>query len=439
MKKVSSEMKILTLLLFPIIVLAILHHMVTGFTIYNDGLGYYSYVRSIAIDHDVDFQNEWKWYNQSFSKFSDVPRGVNFPETRTPTGKIDNVYLIGSSLMWSPFFLAAHIPSLILNRLGMNIQADGYGLQYEIAIGVANIIYGFIGVLLIYKLCRRWFSRKISFLAAATTWYGTALIWYHAIEPSMAHMNSVLLTTLFVYIWYSTLDRRTRLQWILLGVILGLIYLVRQQEILFGLLIGFEWLGKLIPKIDFNRIKTAFFEGMLFGIGLLATLIPQMFVWKSLQGSYIAYSYSQTDGYWYWTFPQLHQIFISGEAGMWRVPAMVLGLLGIILLARRTKNKAIWYFFAIMLADMIVTSAWTGWTYGYGIRFLLGLSVFFALGLGEIFERFSSRFGNKLSFALAAVLIAANFLNMLTFLLGEVASKVPITEISGVIMRILFG
>ncbi len=223
MKKASKEIKLLAAFLLPVIAVIVLHHFATGFTIYNDGIGYYSYIRSAVIDRDLDFQNEWKFYNSSHSKFSSIPRGVNFPETKTPKGYIENIYLSGSSIMWAPFFLTAHASTILLNAFGAGIDANGYTILYEAFIGLANLVYGFLGLL--------------------------------------------------------------------------------------------------------------------------------------------------------------------------------------------------------------IMSAWTGWTFGYGIRFLLGLSVFFALGAAETIERLKARIGMKWVYAIFALLIAANFANMTLFLLGEVTSKVPLSEI----------
>ena len=65
---------------------------------------------------------------------------------------------------------------------------------------------------------RKWFSKKTSLLATIGIWYVTVVLVFHAIEPSMAHINSLLLSALFVYFWYNTLGKRTEKQWFLLGL-----------------------------------------------------------------------------------------------------------------------------------------------------------------------------------------------------------------------------
>ncbi len=429
MKGVSKEIKILAALLLPVILVLILHQILTGFIIYNDGIGYYIYARSAVIDKDLDFMNEWEHYESQQSRFSNVSRGIEIPEIRTPKGLIDNIFLIGNSVMWIPFFLAAHaITSLF------HLEANGYGILYELGIAAANLIYGFLGILLMYKFCRKWFDRKSSFLAVVGVWYGTAAFWFHAIEPSMAHINSLFLGALFVYFWHSTLGKRTKLQWLALGALLGLIFLVRQQEILLGLLIAFELLKKLTSRFDLNQIKDILAESVTFGAGLIAMLIPQILAWKYLYGRFFVYSYGNINQYWNWTFPQLVPFLLSAESGVWRIPVLLASIIGLFLFASRVRGVA-WYFTAVVLAEILLTISWTGWVDGYGVRFLIGMSVFFALGAAEVIERLRARIGMKWVYAIFALLIAANFVNMLLFLLGEVTSKVPLSEIPRVLIN----
>jgi len=233
----SSEFKLLLVFLVPVAALLVLHYFMTGFVVYNDGRDYYAYLRSAVIDHDINFTNEWAYYNSAHSRFSSQQRADNFPQT-TKTGYLENIHPIGSAIMWSPFFLTAHAASLLLNFAGLPVRTDGYGFLYEMSIGIASLIYGFLGTWLVYKFCRKWFERKTALLATIAVWYGTAVFWYHSVEPSMSEMNSIFLIALFANFWYNTMWKRTKVQWLLLGLLLGLIFLVRHQEILLGLLPG---------------------------------------------------------------------------------------------------------------------------------------------------------------------------------------------------------
>ncbi len=438
MKKVSVQTKILFALLAPVIAVLILHHLATGFTIYNDGIGYYSYLRSAAIDKDLNFSNELRFYNASYSKFSSAPRGANYQEEKTPKGYIHNAYLIGSSVMWSPFFLTAHAATAILHSLGADIEPNGYTILYEMSIGLASLIYGFLAILLMYKFCRKWFGRKTSFVAVAGIWYGTSFFWYQAVEPSMAHMNSVFLGALFVYFWHSTLGKRTKPQWLMLGALLGLIYLVRQQDALLALLPGFEILKSLLSKAEAGK---AIGRATILSAGAFAALLPQMLIWKRMYGSFLVYSYSnvtwqgQQGG---WHAPRLLELLFSAEAGIWRVPLLLLSLVGLILFAKRVRGFT-WHFLLVAALGLTVISMWTGGLAGgYGLRPILGMSVLFVLGTAEIIERMKTIIGLKWVYAIIAALIAANFINMALFLLGEVMSRIGPKELISIGLGRLF-
>ena len=83
-----------------------------------DSPSYFVYLRSAAFDHDLDFANEWaEWGYQE--------------QPLTATGHRRNVHAIGSALVWSPFYAAAHIYVLATRLLGGRAYAaDGYAIPY---------------------------------------------------------------------------------------------------------------------------------------------------------------------------------------------------------------------------------------------------------------------------------------------------------------------
>ncbi len=431
MVKIGFDVRLLLLLSIPVAVLMLLHYFVTGFVVYNDGRGYYMYLHSAVIDHDINFTNEWDYYNTTYSRFSSAPIAINVPPDKTAMGIPDNIYLIGNAVMWLPFFLASHLAALVLSQLGMAVVADGFGVLYDAGIGLASFVYGLAGIWLIYRFCRKWHSYRVSLMASILVWYGTSAFWFHAVEPSMAHMNSLFLGAVFATFWYDTIGKRTLFQWALLGMLLGLIYLVRQQDILFGLLPILE-----VARAGLHGAWKSVKGLAFFGMGALAAVVPQMLVWRSLYGKFLVYSYAGTQKYWHWTFPQLIPFFLSPEAGMWRVPALLVSLIGLLAFARKVKGVA-WYFVALVVFEVLVTSAWSGWNVGYGIRFLLGMSVFLALGCAEFLRKFELKFGSKAAFALIFALVLANFVNMTLVMLKEVTSKVPLSEFPNLIRSLL--
>ncbi len=88
--------KILILLFF--MTLPLVNPWVRG-----DGVGYYAYVRSLLVEHKLDFTNDWRAGNESFTMGRIHADGSLDRQQYTSTGRIDNHWAIGPSMLWAPF------------------------------------------------------------------------------------------------------------------------------------------------------------------------------------------------------------------------------------------------------------------------------------------------------------------------------------------------
>src|SRR5215217_4714258 len=74
-----------------------------------DEIEYFSYLRSAAFDRDLEFGNEYQHF------YDADPAGLagfkaTFLDGREPqTGRHINFAPLGSALLWSPFYLLAHL------------------------------------------------------------------------------------------------------------------------------------------------------------------------------------------------------------------------------------------------------------------------------------------------------------------------------------------
>src|SRR5579863_5296472 len=93
--------KILLLLFF--LTLPLVNPWVRG-----DGVGYYAYLRSLLIEHRLDFANDWRAANESFTLGRVEPDGSINPLQYTRTGHLDNHFTVGPSLLWAPFIVPVH-------------------------------------------------------------------------------------------------------------------------------------------------------------------------------------------------------------------------------------------------------------------------------------------------------------------------------------------
>src|SRR5215208_3501960 len=120
----------------------------------SDEVQYFSYLRSLWFDHDVSFDNEYRYFYE---------RGVahtpgfeeNFLQRTTPTGLRENFGTIGSALMWSPFYLAADVMTRLWRVTGSELPADGYSRFYIAAVAYGSAVYAFAAILLSILAARR--------------------------------------------------------------------------------------------------------------------------------------------------------------------------------------------------------------------------------------------------------------------------------------------
>src|SRR5215207_4519089 len=164
---------------------------IDGQLIGSDGVAYYVYARSLVIDHDLDFTNEFTYFQLKPAAF-----------VRTATGYIGNKYAIGPALLWMPFFLVAHAIALAARVFGWNVAADGYSYLYQSAISIGSIVYGALGFWLAYVCTRRMFSQIAALMAVGLLWLASNSFYYMAFEPSMSHMVSLFSVALLLTIWF---------------------------------------------------------------------------------------------------------------------------------------------------------------------------------------------------------------------------------------------
>jgi hypothetical protein len=183
-----------------------------------DPVGYYSWIRSMIIDMNLDISNE-------FNHFGTIQRGFS------PTGYAYNEYPIGSALLWLPFFLLAHFVTRIVGMSGFHVVLDGYGAQYIWAVSLGSVLYAFVGIVLIYRLCRQFFSTASSALAVASVWLSSPLLFYMYCHPIMSHANDFFAYSLFLFVWYKTSLLNINKAAVMRGASAGLCALIRQQTL----------------------------------------------------------------------------------------------------------------------------------------------------------------------------------------------------------------
>jgi len=92
----------------------------------GDGVGYYAYLRSVLIDHDLRFENDYLAGNQSFVLSRVDAQGRLLPNEYTRTGYVQNHFSVGPAILWAPVLMVVHVAVLLANFAGVHVPADGH-------------------------------------------------------------------------------------------------------------------------------------------------------------------------------------------------------------------------------------------------------------------------------------------------------------------------
>ena len=189
----------------------------------GDGVGYYAYLRSALIDHDLNFENDYLAGNQSFVMSRVDAQGHLLPEMYTKTGHVENHFTVGPAILWAPVLVTVHLAVIVLEScLVRHIAADGYSRPYVLAMALTTACYGFLSLLLAFRIARKYFDQRWAFLATIGIWLASSLPVYMYFNPSWSHAFSAFSVALFLWYWDRTKLQRTLGQWAILGLIAGL-------------------------------------------------------------------------------------------------------------------------------------------------------------------------------------------------------------------------
>jgi hypothetical protein len=419
LSKLYSKLSLWSILLILILLLLLYIFTTKGGRIGSDGYFYFSYLHSIYFDGDLDFYNEYNHFG--LFRFS-------YLKGKTPTGLYHNVFSIGPALLWTPFYLTAHTAVFFYNLLGGEIEADGFSYPYATAVTFGSLVFGFLGLLIIYSILKRYFSSSLSFLTVITVLFGSFIIWYMVYEPSMSHSLSFFASSLFIFLWIRDDDKSSLKYWLLLGISAGLMAAIRWQNALFLLLPAAYGVAKgilFLREKNYRKLKRLILNVLIFLFPIFLLFIPQMIVWKSLYGAFLTVP-QQSKVLWH--RPEVWDLLFSSRHGLlsW-TPMVYLSLIGLGFFFKKEKfliaNLSVVFIIMIYL-NSIIQDWWAGWAFG-SRRFASCLPIF-ALGFAALMD-FLLRRPKILLSGFLIILIGWNLMFMMQFKRGEVLPDQPIS------------
>ena len=381
-----------------------------------DTVAYYAWLRSAVIDGDLNFQNEFDHYGYG------TERGL------TPTGHVVNEWAIGSAVLWAPFFLIVHAFSLIARSFGLPVAVDGYGVQYEWAIGIASAMYGLAAILLTYRLGHKLFSGPISGLATAAAWLASPLVFYMYSHPAMSHANDAFAYALFLFTWYQTRNSTTWKGAAARGATAGLCALVRQVNAYLVFFVLAEYVIDGIAPWRRTRQAASVLPAVkqigVFAAAWWLVYLPQLVGWRIVFGNWIELNpYVAGVGQGFnWLQPHLLEVLFSTNRGLflWS-PLLLLAVLGWWPLWKRERRLTLLIVvnFAIQLYLIASWFAWSG-AAAFGQRFFTNMLPAFALGLAALLTRWQTRLAFRWLVMLCLVFVIWNGLLLVRYVLEDV-------------------
>ena len=319
----------------------------------GDALGYYIYLPSFFIQHDLPTLN--KTLDARFRHCA--------PDRKAPPHSV-NKYFMGTAVLQAPFFLVAHA---LAGPLGF--EKDGYSMIYIYLVQMSCDVYVILAFLIIMLTLRRRFSDSVSAITILIIGLSTNLYHLCVYHAPFSHTYLFFWYTLLVFLtirFYESFQRRYVL---LIGLVCGMITLTRLTES-YAVLIPLLW--GINSRSDVTERLKLLWRFILplaaAGFIMILCLIPQSLYWKVSSGHFLYYSYPGEN------FDFLHPHMLDGLfSGMngWLMysPVMLLAVVGIGFAARRRDASFIPLVF-FMIVHCYVIYSWWCWFYmgSYGSR-----------------------------------------------------------------------
>jgi len=383
----------------------------------SDEVEYFSYLRSLWFDHDVSFENEYRYfYDHRVAQTADFHQ--TFLELQTATGRRINYGTMGCAVLWAPFYGVADLATRVMRTMGHAVEADGYSQPYVSAVAYGSAFYGFAAIVIAVAAARRVVGTyEIS--SGLAVWLGTPLLFYMYVAPPFSHACSAFAVALFVAVWLNVRQTWNVGGVVALGLAGALMAMVREQDLLCALgpaldfaLAQIKGQGKResargssearsrrasasgggAPRAVSNAkpVLVALAGCFAFLIGYL----PQLIAYQALNGFPRPSPLVTRKMFWY--SPHAVQVLLDPEHGflLW-TPLALLALAGLILLVAVPRSvvaddvvgndrRQIAGCMLLMVAMQVyISGAVESWTVAgaFGQRRFVAVAIFLVIGL----------------------------------------------------------
>lgn len=392
------------------------HYYYSKQAVYGDGIGYYAHLRSWVIDRDWNYTNEYKHLYTAENNNAVDPLSSDQVQivATTSKGEAENHYSPGVAVLLLPFYLIAHLISIIAVELGFPLSLNGYADTYQIAVGIGAICYVVFALWLLERILYQEIGDKeISRLSVLTIFFATQLLYYGSFDIINSHFASFFLIVLFYYL-YKQQTYGEKL--FLLGLVGGLLTVNRVQDGIIGVLFVVELFNK---QLLFSQKK--FFKDVgIFIVGFLLALWPLLYHWHHTFNSIFDHTYVRNlENDIHNSISIFGSLFHPVTGLFTKAPILLVGFLFLCWLVvnkRQIPGKIMMWFFILQVIIITIQSGWHA--AAYGGRMYISSLVFFAILLAHAFLLFKQK-SLHMVYTLSCLFIMGNLLSIAYFILFQ--------------------
>ncbi len=295
---------------------------------------------------------------------------------------------LGVPLLELPFFIAGEALAHLMRLAGSFHIPNGMTFPYLFMVSLASPLFGWGALLLMYLLCREFFSRSISLTATAAYFLASPLIFFTFCWNGWPHPFATFFIALFLLYGKRTMGRKQLRDWIALGAIGGILCLIRPTNAILAVFPLYELAAGFIQKPK-QRVSA----GVGAIVGLLAAALvfsPQLSIWKATGGSFFRGPYQEIGDYFNWLHPNFYgTLFATAQHGLFAWSPLLLPAAGGLMIFVRKDRRFGWLAIILCAVHIYLYSCWSVWWTGIGFsnRFFVELSPFFILGLAAVIEK----------------------------------------------------
>jgi hypothetical protein len=329
-------------------------------TIKADAIGYYDYLPSLFIHHDL------VRFGTPFNKADPANHRVNSLDFyKDYHGYKVNKYPCGTAVLELPFFTQAY-----LTTGRERSENDGYQWPFQRAVFHAALFYLFLTIFFLKKTLESYdINRYVIIVCQLLLVLGTTVTHYANFDAGFSHLYSLFAITAFIYFARSFFKTKNLNHFISACLFLGIVLLVRELNILILFFVPFL-AGSAENLKDGILFLLQHVRHLIIGLLVLSgVFFIQCFLWYLQCGTFLLYSY-QGEGFNF-TQPHMIDILFSYKKGLFvYAPILFIALCSLIWLVVKRKFYLAFTWLSFFLILTYMLSSWHTWESGcsYGLR-----------------------------------------------------------------------